>query len=732
MQSLKECAGAVLALILMSTAVANGTNSYYVKNIGNDNANGLSDANAWATIAKVNSRTFAPGDRVYLKRGQTWREQLVVPSSGSEGLPITFTSYDSGALPIINGANLVLRWTSNVVANTWNATLTTMPNQVFFDGTRGTKVGSVAECNAAKTWYWAANVLYVYGTEDPSTTYTVPGVEASIRSLSLNVYGKSYVTVSGIEFTKGNDATSGTVLIHGSNYVILSGATASYGAGGGIAVWGSSDINITGSTVHGNLRAGVSGYHGTASASHENYVRSCGIYSNKYHGITFNDSYWIVQSNVVHDNGNLGEPCVGIETWDATDHVWARHIIIRYNTVYGTLSSNGDGAGIQLDDYTKYCDIYYNICYGNDGAGVSTNIASCSNIFNNVAFANNRNSSGGSGSKIEICLGGTAGDSLVVENNIGYSNSSGGYGIGVSATVAAGQGNVMSNNLWYAPFSTYWYIRSNTPGNSLATWNASARVGTDLNADPLFVSTNDFHLQPTSPCISAGRDIGLTTDYFGNAVPPGEAPDIGSSQFGGHILAPPPATTLGATSMTTTEAQLNGSVNPSGFPATYNFEYGTTTGYGSSTPSAIVGSGFNVLNVSATVGNLMPGIVYHFRIVATNSSGTTNGNDRTFTQGGLTSDQQQKGNPTDFSLGQNYPNPFNPSTTIQFSIPKAGHTTLKVYDSLGAEVVTLVSADLQAGRYSVKWNAARMASGVYFYRIFAGKFTETKRMVVQK
>ena len=92
----------------------------------------------------------------------------------------------------------------------------------------------------------------------------------------------------------------------------------------------------------------------------------------------------------------------------------------------------------------------------------------------------------------------------------------------------------------------------------------------------------------------------------------------------------------------------------------------------------------------------------------------------------------QKRIPKYFTLSQNYPNPFNPLTQITFSVPKATNVTLKVYDILGQEIALLVNERKQAGEYNVTWNAEGVTSGVYFYRIVAGGFIQTNKMVVVK
>ena len=92
--------------------------------------------------------------------------------------------------------------------------------------------------------------------------------------------------------------------------------------------------------------------------------------------------------------------------------------------------------------------------------------------------------------------------------------------------------------------------------------------------------------------------------------------------------------------------------------------------------------------------------------------------------------------PKEFSLSQNYPNPFNPSTVIKYSVPESGMVTLKVYDILGNTVTTLVNNYKSAGNYQAVFNADAagnsLASGIYLYRLVAGKEVITKKMMLVK
>lgn len=94
--------------------------------------------------------------------------------------------------------------------------------------------------------------------------------------------------------------------------------------------------------------------------------------------------------------------------------------------------------------------------------------------------------------------------------------------------------------------------------------------------------------------------------------------------------------------------------------------------------------------------------------------------------------QRLKGPVGSYSLHQNYPNPFNPSTAIEYDVSKECYVTLKIYNTLGNELATLVASTLSPGRYRATWNASGVSTGVYFCRMQAGEFIAAKKLILVK
>ncbi len=134
--------------------------------------------------------------------------------------------------------------------------------------------------------------------------------------------------------------------------------------------------------------------------------------------------------------------------------------------------------------------------------------------------------------------------------------------------------------------------------------------------------------------------------------------------------------------------------------------------------------GMGGLDVSSIIINPNTGAMLAF----TSSGGMYVNNSPTTSIG----DGENNLNPDIYSLSQNYPNPFNPSTVIEFSLPEAAEVSLKVYDITGREIALLASGNYAKGKHSFNFEARGLSSGIYFYRIIAGGFVDTKRMVLLK
>jgi hypothetical protein len=201
-----------------------------------------------------------------------------------------------------------------------------------------------------------------------------------------------------------------------------------------------------------------------------------------------------------------------------------------------------------------------------------------------------------------------------------------------------------------------------------------------------------------------------------------------------RIIAEGPTQLLRATfdGVTTNDASVRATFSPGGYDTYGWVEWGQTTSYGQTTPSVNLGNGQDPATFTRTISGLQPDVMYHFRAVTQNAVGIFYGVNQTFHTSITTSLEADDGIPSSFALQQNYPNPFNPVTTIQYSIPRNGQVRLIVYDVFGRQVDVLESGVKSAGNYKVNFDASRLASGVYMYRLQADGFSIVRKMLVVK
>lgn len=142
-------------------------------------------------------------------------------------------------------------------------------------------------------------------------------------------------------------------------------------------------------------------------------------------------------------------------------------------------------------------------------------------------------------------------------------------------------------------------------------------------------------------------------------------------------------------------------------------------------------SGIDLTNLSFNSNRFVGGATYHYRVKYRdhNTKWSDWSNTTTFNNVVSVDDSEL---PLVYNLEQNYPNPFNPSTNINFTIKETGNVTLKVYDVLGNELTTLLDKEMKSGKYSISFNASKFTSGVYFYKIQTGNFSDVKKMLLVK
>jgi hypothetical protein len=159
----------------------------------------------------------------------------------------------------------------------------------------------------------------------------------------------------------------------------------------------------------------------------------------------------------------------------------------------------------------------------------------------------------------------------------------------------------------------------------------------------------------------------------------------------------------------------------------YNIQISTTESF----DSASIIYEYLINDTTVLSDSLLPNSKYHWRVRSSNDYGFSIWSSTwSFTTLILVDILTESQPIKEFHLSQNYPNPFNPSTKISWQSPVSSHQTLKVYDVLGNEIATLVNEEKPAGNYEVEFNASMLSSGIYFYKLQAGSFVETKKIVL--
>jgi hypothetical protein len=533
-----------------------GDTTYYVDSIdGADSNLGTSPASAWRTIARVNSATLKPGDAILFRRGQEWREQLVLSSSGEEGRPITYASYGRlGGKPRINGADIYN-------GNHWGhegGSVWSKPNHLPFDaefaagdtarnkfivtidGIRYVPVAGVDELREYTYTYDArTDRLFVFLADDPDGHVT----ESATRYQSIYVKSQRHIVLRDLEVM--NSVSDNMYVVRGCKHILIEDVTSHHAGSRGLLITGedlavdpqgwAEHIRIEKCTFYNNgIRCDTAANDiGMSRNVRRVTIKKCVLHGDGENwgvdGILLagssNGAGHLIEGNLVFGHceneidfkghfespGNEGRTVIQHNILSESGgaviniHYGSRHIDILYNQIslgqtYGVSLYNHGGSGA-YDGQEGDVTMAYNVIRDNLRAGIrdggrgKTVTAGGNQVYNNVIVKN-----GKSGDLAGISFQSFGWD---IRNNIIWDNCGG---------------------------DADRQLRPETP-LSRASLTASHNL---IGERPLFVNSedNDFRLQAGSPAIDAGIHLGFDHDLDGKVVPSGKAPDVGAYEYG--------------------------------------------------------------------------------------------------------------------------------------------------------------------------------------------------------
>lgn len=515
--------------------------SYYVSTTGNDDASGTSSETAWRSITKVNSRSFSPGDSILFKKGGTWREQLRVSSSGTEGNHITYGAYGEGDRPEILGSAAVSNWT-NVSGNIWVSVVPNSldnprtegydPAEIFFEMSDGNVVwgvyqtydSSFSELQQEYDWTWSGGLIYVWAPSNPVSRYSEVEVPQLTRTILL--LDHDYVTITGLAV----------------KYVIDSGISDNYSTPRELH-----GLHVTHCEVayigrkDGAAAYGLNVHHSDSYYAY-NEIHNCG---RRGISLTMYQTESSIQRNVVIEHNHLhhGWHTTGLDCNSAGPHI-IENIVFRNNLVEGDpaivlggvnsnsnhvfIANQSGGSGTIRDFY-----FYNNIFTWASGSSIKSESVSRVYVHHNTFF--NFNPSLANWQAHVYTSGITA--EYVVVNNIFHDNAADNRWTAIKVDAGDTGHMTVDRNLYYqsGEGKRFWWVNGGASYYDYQ-WDAyKAATGNDRNSpapsNPLFTDPDaDFSLQEGSPARHQGITVGwINSGYAGK--PMNSPPDLGALQY---------------------------------------------------------------------------------------------------------------------------------------------------------------------------------------------------------
>lgn len=520
--------------------------TYYVANNGNDNNNGTSPDTPWQTIAEVNSRSFSPGDGILFRRGDEWRELLYINSSGTESAPITYAAYGTGKAPAILGSTAVTSWV-NVEGNVWRGTTAVAdpsrgaahdgqqkgsggwPGGAYFVALDGTVhwgnqekylSSGYQDLQALYDWGWHDGYVYVYSVGNPAARWSA--MEVTQRASAIEMPSgnpQDWVVIDNIQmlFTQAKGFFSGYPAMEAEGLTISHCRIGWVGIQGGLAadglkVWHSNAL-FKNNVVHdtGRHGGGVLPFGGSVNEISD-VVFDNNTFYNGFHttGVDIQVADANKISNLTFINNQfLGSPDYDLGGAEAfnSNHIWT------------------DPASGTFENF-RFINNIFTYCHGKC---LAINAIDGTQIFHNTFYGVNPTLSNTQGQLYYI------GDitNSTVRNNIFYNDvdtsfNSSFYGIKVNDYQM--DEIDLDYNLHYTtdPDAPMVKVIEVSGSYQMDEWNTyKDETGWDTHSptpqNPLFMASDNYHLQSGSPAKAVGIYIGsanIDRDGKSRANPP--------------------------------------------------------------------------------------------------------------------------------------------------------------------------------------------------------------------
>lgn len=459
-----------------SGGTVNATDYYLDDAGGSDSNDGKTALTAWKTLEKLNAAVLQPGDKIHFKRGGVWRGQIK-GRSGSPDKPVVFAAYGSGNKPQILGSrnkNSASDWT-NSSGNIWICTerfLTDIGNAVFNNGALiGKKKWSPGDLGATGDYCYdrSSSNLFLYCAGNPALSYT--DIELALRRHVVDFQNTSNTIYENLELRYGGAHGFGGANTRG---LVIRDCDISWIGGG--------DIDMDGS----NVRFG-NGIEFWAHA-YDNLVERCRIWEIYDTGLTAqNHTATVTQKNIVFRN-NLVWNCglSSFEYWNRPAASVTSNIVFEHNTCVWA----GAGWGQQRPDTNGGHVVFYFHDAETHGIHIRNNIFDIGRYLMYI---------GNLWSGIET--------NLFIDYNCWHQTNGG------MAMMISGSNYSMTNWGGYLSYS--------------------GKDSHSITNDPQFQNAPglDFNLAPSSACVNAGTNTGVTADFVGNPRPTGGTADMGALEY---------------------------------------------------------------------------------------------------------------------------------------------------------------------------------------------------------